>query len=364
MKRFLAVLNIPSPYRLHLLKELSRQLKGREIEFLCFFMAKGHRSRPENWLNPDIPFPHRYFMDIGCGCHHFNPGLILNIMMNKYDWILFGSPFDTFTGLCISLLARAKCKVAWIEGNTANPGKLHGIYGWLKRLVLSRCTFIAVPGQEGVAYVQLHRKLTVRKLPDCVYLPNLVDETKFKRGDGSVGEDRVCLIPSRLSPEKGVLPFVRLLDKVMLNGWRLVVLGKGTEENEILKTAESGGFLDKILILNYVKYDDMPRYYAESDLMLLPSLRDQNPLVVIEALHCGLPIALSDRAGNVAEAVSDGVNGWVLPVSDKEAFRRKLKEVFATPKHKLKAMGAFSKLEKSKFWDSRVSISKFLDSIS
>ena len=107
----------------------------------------------------------------------------------------------------------------------------------------------------------------------------------------------------------------------------------------------------------------VPIYYRAADLMLLPSIQDMNPLCVVEALHSGLPIALSDQAGNVKEAVSDGENGWVLPVLDKIAYKKKLEMVFTSNKDLLQKMGRFSKDKFAQFWDSKKAIKNFCNSI-
>jgi len=93
------------------------------------------------------------------------------------------------------------------------------------------------------------------------------------------------------------------------------------------------------------------------------SCRNPNPLSVVEALHTGLPIALTDQAGNVEEAVTEGRNGWVLPVKDKEAFAAKLREVFATPVDRLREMGRLSKAENAQFWDTKKAIRTFLEEL-
>ena len=80
MKTFVAVMNIPSPYRLHLLGELARQLKERGVGFHCHFMNRGHKDRPKSWLDPKIDFPHTYWRNFGPDQHEFNPGLVLKMM--------------------------------------------------------------------------------------------------------------------------------------------------------------------------------------------------------------------------------------------------------------------------------------------
>lgn len=379
MRRLEFVLNIPSPYRVTLLEEVARQAAGRGYAFEAHFMSHGHQDRPDSWRDPKMSFPHRYWRDWGRGTHHFNPGLLWHLLTTRIDAIYVGGAYDNFTSIlapfCLAWQGTTRC--VGMEGNTRNVHGMNGVLGWFKRWTLSHWQYAAVPGAEGRGYIALHQQLTKRRMPKVVILPNLIDETRFVTADhyestelqavracmGAKVEDRLCVIPSRLSPEKGVLPFFRLLDRQLLAGWHLAILGKGVEEPEIRRLMVAGGYADRVTILDYVPYEDMPKYYAASDLMLLPSLRDQNPLAVVEALHCGLPIALSDQAGNIDEAISEGRNGWSLPINDATAFARKLKKVFLTSCERLREMGRSSKSENAAFWDSQRAVAAFLDGI-
>ena len=383
MKRFVAVMNIPSPYRLHLLGELARQLEAKGIQFHCHFMNRGHKDRPTSWLNPKIPFAHTYWKNFGPDQHEFNPGLILKLMFSRPDYLLLGGVFDTFTNIALSVLARAGTKICWLEGNTKTPGCLTGPLGWFKRSLMGRCQFAAVPSSDAAKYIGLHQALTKKQMPKPVYLPNLVDETRFgtKKGVGSrnegvgveeaprpgtargTGARRICLIPARLEAVKGLVPFFELLTPEMLKGWTIRLMGQGLLKAEIVATLEKRGIREFIEIVDYVPYDEMPQYYAAADLLLLPSLYDPNPLSVIEALHTGLAVAVSDRAGNVEEAVTEGRNGWVLPVLDREAFAAKLKEVFSTDREMLLKMGEVSKKENARFWETKGAIGRFVEGV-
>ena len=370
MKKFVAVMNIPSPYRLHLLGELARQLEAKGIAFHCHFMNRGHKDRPASWLNPEIPFAHTYWKNFGPDQHEFNPGLILKLMGEKVDYLLLGGVFDTFTNIALSVVARAGTKICWLEGNTKTPGRLTGPLGWFKRALMGRCQFAAVPSSDAAKYIGFHQALTKKKMPMPVYLPNLVDETRFSRSASQVkvkgeGEQwcKVCLIPARLEAVKGLVPFFELLTPEMLKGWTIRLMGQGPLKAEIEATLEKRGIREFVEIVDYVPYDEMPQYYAAADLLLLPSLYDPNPLSVIEALHTGLAVAVSDRAGNVEEAVTEGRNGWVLPVLDREAFARKLREVFAADRESLRKMGEVSKGENARFWETKGAIGRFVEGV-
>ena len=378
MKRFEVVQKIPTPYRLHLFGEMWRQLKARGIEFHVNFMSdmsRGYEGRPAAWRNPKIDFPHKYWRDFGIGEYHFNPGIIHYLRITKPDYLLVGSTFDTFTSWAVSLLCKGGIRCAWSEGNTKTTGKLDGIRGWIKRAIFAQYPLVAVAGADCAKYIALHQQFTSRTMPDPTYLPNLVDETRFRPREKWNADEireirqrfaandgtRLCVIPARLEKVKGLVEFMSLLTPEMIHGWRIIIMGQGSLRDEILRLSRDRNIAKQIDILDFVPYDDMPKFYAAADLFLLPSLCDRNPLSVVEALHSGLPIALSNRAGNVEEAVSPGANGWILPVGDKKAYADTLREVFATGIEKLRIYGKYSLEHNSKFWTTKDAVARFLD---
>ena len=183
MRLFEVVLNIPSPYRIHCLVEIQRQLAEHGIEFFAHFMSDMSRAKDAQtkiWSHPDIPFPHKYWPDYGRGTHFFNPGLIWHLRMHRPDYLLVGSVFDTLTGMALGFLRAGKVLCAWCEGNTKTIGEMHGWKGRLKRRTLSKFRYVAVPGIEGQRYIAAHQELTRLRMPEPIILPNIVDETRFR----------------------------------------------------------------------------------------------------------------------------------------------------------------------------------------
>ena len=262
-----------------------------------------------------------------------------------------------------------------LEGNTKTPGKLDGFIGWFKRLIMKRATFLPVPGSDGRNFIALHQARTSKRLGPSPFIPNIIDESKFHprccwpkekiaeaRASLGVGDDKkLCIIPARLVEVKGLVPFVKALNSEWLSNWRIVIIGEGPLKQALLSTIGYKRLEGFVSIKDYVPYADMPLYYAAADLLLLPSIYDPNPLSVVEALFSALPVALTAMAGNVEEGVTEGKNGWVLPVMELEAYREKLKEVFATSIERLREMGGVSLAENSRFWHTQEAISKYLD---
>jgi hypothetical protein len=56
-------------------------------------------------------------------------------------------------------------------------------------------------------------------------------------------------------------------------------------------------------------------YYREAEFLVLPSVSENSPLVVIEALACGIPV-LSTRLPGIEAIVHDGQNGVLVEAGD------------------------------------------------
>ena len=79
-----------------------------------------------------------------------------------------------------------------------------------------------------------------------------------------------------------------------------------------------------VRLLGHVDESTMVTLYAMADGFALPSYIDPNPLSVIEALWAGLPILISDRVGNMPEALQLGQNGWSYNVDVKSSVQSAL----------------------------------------
>ncbi len=69
-------------------------------------------------------------------------------------------------------------------------------------------------------------------------------------------------------------------------------------------------------------------YFQVADVLVLPSLWEGLPNVVLEALAVGCPVIVSEVA-NAAGVVQHGINGWVVPTADVEVWADVLGDVLA-----------------------------------
>ena len=81
----------------------------------------------------------------------------------------------------------------------------------------------------------------------------------------------------------------------------------------------------------YVSSEDiLARMYAAANLFLLPSLEDNLPNTVLEAMSCGTPI-LAFNVGGVPDLVTDGLTGRLAPAGDSAALSTRLLSIIANP---------------------------------
>ena len=93
----------------------------------------------------------------------------------------------------------------------------------------------------------------------------------------------------------------------------LLVVGRDKTAHYYQKLARKLNCADRIHFLGV--QSDTLRFYQAADALLLPTLYDPFPNVVLEALACGLPVITSKQCGG-AEFIREGENGYVTDALD------------------------------------------------
>ena len=87
--------------------------------------------------------------------------------------------------------------------------------------------------------------------------------------------------------------------------------------------------------------NQIPKFLNAADIFVLTSRFEGLPLSICEAMSVGLPILASD-VGGVSEMVTDGHNGFLLPVENHRLLAKKLKTLIENPSL-VKALGSNSR---------------------
>lgn len=98
---------------------------------------------------------------------------------------------------------------------------------------------------------------------------------------------------------------------------RLVIVGGGPLEQELKMRAGQSGAGGSIIFLGERK--DIPALLGMLDVFVLSSLSEGSPVVLLEAMACGLPV-VATRVGGIPELIKDEVSGLLVPSQDLAAM--------------------------------------------
>ena len=88
--------------------------------------------------------------------------------------------------------------------------------------------------------------------------------------------------------------------------------------------------------------DTLVQLYRSADIFALPSRGDCMPQAVAEALACSLPV-VATRVGAIPEMVTDGVNGFMVPVRDPRSLAAAIESLIKQPSRR-HAMGRWGRV--------------------
>jgi len=76
----------------------------------------------------------------------------------------------------------------------------------------------------------------------------------------------------------------------------------------------------------HVPQSQLPQLLGSADVLVFPTLVEGMPMVVLEAMACGLPVIATPRGAD--EVVRDGIDGFVIPPCDSEAIIDRLQHLY------------------------------------
>lgn len=174
--------------------------------------------------------------------------------------------------------------------------------------------------QAGIGKKELYH--TVRSGSDLAAFQNAKGlRSESRRKLGVAPKELLFVAVTRLFPKKGAPEILRALPK----NAKLLLIGGGPLQEELQDAAEKER-KGKVIFYGQAAPGEIPELLAAGDALVHASWREGLARVLVQALAEGIPV-VSSRAGGAAEAVVDGVNGFLFPIGDEQALKALLERV-------------------------------------
>jgi 1,2-diacylglycerol 3-alpha-glucosyltransferase len=144
-------------------------------------------------------------------------------------------------------------------------------------------------------------------------LPSRDGQQELRVQLGFRQDDFVLIFVGRVGIEKRVFELLGVAAAAAQADPRihLLVVGDGPALPTLMQTAATGPAPDAIRFTESLPWESVVPYYAVADAFLTVSLSEVQPMTVIEALACGLPV-IARRDTCYTDLVQDGANGFLV----------------------------------------------------
>lgn len=121
--------------------------------------------------------------------------------------------------------------------------------------------------------------------------------------------------------------------KAFISDSRAFFVDLGSNISQNLDSVKTVGFIGNHQIL--------AKYYSAADMLLYPSIADTCPLVILEAMACGLPVVSFDTGG-IPELIEHKTNGYIAKYKDAYDLKSGVEYLLNLPVQETEKMKRYS----------------------
>ncbi|MBV8202168.1 MAG: glycosyltransferase [Acidobacteria bacterium] len=150
-------------------------------------------------------------------------------------------------------------------------------------------------------------------------------------GEGEVAAGYL-LVVGRLRIRKGVDVLLAAMPELRRRhaGARLLIAGDGEHRAPLERAAAALGLGEAVSFLGLADAERVRRLLRGAAALVVPSIYEGMPLVVLEAMEAAVPVVAS-RVSGIPEVVEDGRTGWLVPPEEPPSLAAALAAVLDDP---------------------------------
>ncbi len=160
-------------------------------------------------------------------------------------------------------------------------------------------------------------------------LPYGVNLSRFQPVDKPDSQRFDILFVGGMSLRKGVQYLVQAYQKIKHPAKSLTFVG-APSASLIEALTTRGLWPEDAIVLGHIPQAELKQIMSRSHVLVLPSLEEGLAMVMAQAMACACPVVASNHTG-AEDLMTDGVEGFIVPVRDVEALTEKLQQLADKP---------------------------------
>lgn len=290
---------------------------------------------PSPWWNPI-----RNFFDL---CHLIKAEKIQIIHTHGYR--------SNIIGLLASILLRVPI-VTTVHGWTNHTNSVK-LYEYLDRFFLRFFDKI-IAVSDNIKNNLLNSRICIHKIEkiyntvNCEIVKSKISLNEVrKRFHLSQGDKLVGTI-GRLSKEKGIDYLIKAGSEIIATypDVKILIIGDGPERQNLEILAKQLRISDNVIFCGFQK--DVAEFYHLIDIVVLPSITEGLPMVLLEALTYSKPI-VATRVGGIPEVITDGKTGILVEPQNPSRLAEGIIRILKNPEEAHRMASEGRKLVEERF---------------
>ena len=306
--------NIPSPYKVNVMK-----LMSEELEIHALFERRKENDREDSWYSSDFGNVKVQYLDK-------NYKKVIDKEVNTCDLLINA---DYSNKMCIYATHKfnkyKKPVIMLADGGLVIK---RGILDYIISYFMNKCNYFLSSGKEVNKYYKYYNvdenkifnyRFSSLTKSDLKNNESLIRNKSELRKKHNIGEEIILFSVGQQINRKGYDILVKSMIKV--NKKIKLYIAGGKPQEEVLKIINDNN-LDNINFVGFKNKEELNEYYAMADIFVFPTRYDIWGLVINEAMSFGLPIISSDKCVAAIEFNNNFNNAIIVENENVEEFAK------------------------------------------
>jgi glycosyltransferase involved in cell wall biosynthesis len=220
--------------------------------------------------------------------------------------------------------------VITIHGNMRLIAKLHRAPPWSYMGLAAMLEDFAIPRTDGIVCITRYTERAVAGKAKKTWIINNAVDPRFFEVCARPLDPPLLLCVGQVTPRKNQLALLDALEG-LANKFRFQIrfLGQASEKDPYArKFRQRASQHSWVKMIGPCDREELLKAMSQASLLILPSIEDNCPMVILEAAAAGVPV-LASRLGGIPELIQEGVTGYLFEPQIRSTLPSQMGSIFS-----------------------------------